>query len=286
MDKLKKLFSEKNYQGLNDDYISLNCFLQYLRKKRLEYLKIETELNNYLSVILKSNIKISFNPYCILAKFEYGILKNKTGTIYFQLKENKCGISVYDFDGQRVQNTLIEKKLTDDKMLVAFLQQFYELSIFSKYDVISGLKTNFGLFVDLNCADINNIKVMVSDLDYRTIYAQYHKNYPEDFKKIEPSLVSLSPEFKMSLNSKTDDDVLNFYFIYNIVTNERCLKYINEEAKAVFDEQLFGEYYLSLMINISFFPKEIKEELKQFELINKIKLKEAEANELEYFRKL
>lgn len=288
IDKLRKIFQKDSLtQTTNDNFVSIVCLEQFFKNKYQELISLQDECANYLSSILNTICIVELCYFEVKIKFKYGFFEYKTGNIYLTKKGDSLDISVYSEDGKYLEKSRIKDILINNEKLKQFVQKFLQFSfLFNRRDVISGMKTNLGFFVDLNFRDINNIRIMISDLDYSTDYAEYHKMYPRIFKEPEPSIENLSPNYILSLDKKTADDIMNFYFVKNLITGKSSLNYQSEETKDIFDEQLFGEYYLSLKVDISSFTKETQEEIKRFAIISKTKLEDTKAKELEYFRKI
>lgn len=271
-------FSEKKIITL-EDYVPLFVVEEVLNKRIVEFNKDVEKYKKYLTKLIGYSVEIDMYSSLIVIEYNTGLFSN-SNRIHVDIT-NLEKIRVFKDFGDKNKNVL--KLLEKDEETKNFILRTLSFRKFSSFMHL-GLKTNLGLFVNFNLEDMKILKILVSDKNYNTDYANsfISRELPSIFYKCSP-FYAIS--FRDPMPQKTEEDELNFYY-YKDSSGEKKIHYENEEVKELINEELLGKMYLTMCIPISSFDEELQEEIRQFYISRKLELKEKQEEEMKLFRSM
>lgn len=276
IDKLKETIA--NYQELldrptDDNYVSLIAVEEVLKKKQLELQEKSRNFERYVSAILNNKCSV---------KFDYDTIKIYYNDALFSKYDepNKCySISTYSsnwccFNPQNKKDLSNFnsncRMLSNDKRVNDFIDYLREWNKKYRFGKNLSLLTNLGLYVDFNYEALY-YKIVISD----SMNKLFYQNLPDGFVIQRPVL--WLPDDKIIYDD--GDDIINFYYFKDMLSNQRELEFKNNETKEIINETILADIYSKIKVDISSFPKELQDEMKTFETYYKLKLHERADNE-------
>lgn len=299
IEKLEHIVNNPQDNIDNDNYVSIIAVEQVLKQKRNELLNKVDAYKKHLYELLGDNYDIKFEKYdnyssysrivIVPDKSMLSVVKSYTldyhGDVYARNK-NHIAMSV----------SLIKNKLQKDQITKDFNKEVREWEE-KYYKLYCGLKTDNGLFIDIK-QDTDDLKILLSDSNHDSEYARSHQyssckrvlpgyflyhsskeNYGYDEKGLDHN--NYEPH-----ELKTEEDIINFYYLKDIGANTRKVVYVTDETKEFLNETAIANAYNGLKVDISSFSKELQEEIKYFENYHRLKLEESKDQETARLQKL
>lgn len=273
LNKLREIIA--NYQKLlakptDENYASIIAVEEILKQKQIELQTKTKEFERYVSTILHNQCTVEVDYSYVRIYYNNSLFSkndkpNNCLTTYIGSKnwvhsnpQNK------KIQHNQANNTckLLEKDKTSNNFLKYLTEWLKKYCFGEKF----GLETNIGLYIGFNCEE-NFLKMLISDSDSRN-------NLPRSFRIFRPTF--FAPE---NIDITTKERIMNFYYLKNIITGERELHFNNDDTKEIINETTIADIYTKLKVDISSFPKELQDEIRNFEAYYQMKLHERADNE-------
>lgn len=271
LNKLKETIV--NYQEVLDrptdeNYVSIIAVEEILKQKQFELQTKTEEFERYVSTLLHSECTVEVvsgyvRIYYNNSLFSKNDKPNNCLTAHINSKEwMHSNPQSKKIQHNQAKNTckLLENDQTTNNFL-KYLTEWHKKYCFGEK---SGLKTNIGLYIGLNCEE-NFLKMLISDSN--DIY-----NLPIGVMIIRPTFIT-HKEYIITKEEK-EESIMNFYYLKNILTGERELHFNNDDSKEIINEITIADIYTKLKVDISSFPKELQDEIHNFETYYQMKLHE------------
>ena len=265
-------------------YVSLLAIEQVLKKRYVAFSLSMQKYAKHIIKLLNIDCTVECNSERILIAYESFGLTPKKEYIHLRVWRHDNTMTVYGYQGADVKPKWKSLLYADEetKRFVKELNDYAE----SNEKLLLGLTTNVGLFVNISTRDIETIKILISDRNYDTEYFKRMRTrndlpkcfyFNQDFVGLIVHSQNIEP---------TSEDVSNFYYFKEAISNSREIHFDNEEAKDIINEELIGKIYAILRVDISSLDKELQDEIRYVDMANKAGIDEQKSEEINALRRI
>ena len=282
-------------EGINcsnsDNYVSIYAIEQVLKNKQKEMSDKIEEFRKYMSMLLKRECRV-INDYDVTkVYYKSSFFSTSESELIIRETSPNCYVCYYhDYDGRGNDKRRIdiERLLNGNQEIKDVLTCFGNFAC--EFDIKESLKTNLGLYLNVY-QSLGVSKILFGD-----------RNYSSEYSKLAPAMNELPFEFsgKEEVSAfevcgrayyyvsqfKRDEDILNFYYIKDLIDGMSKIGFENDECRNFLNESLIKILYSKLRVDISSFDKETQEEMRSVEKYCKLKLHESENEERAYAKKI